>query len=86
MQITMLEGGGILMAITIAVVGYLMRRAIFGEIDQVKSQIKEKTSKEWCQFAMSNIEDDIREIKEITTKGNETLTQIATDVAVLKSK
>lgn len=76
--------------IAIAVVGYLVKRTIFSELDALKKEVQSmqlsKVDAVSCNNKHSDLKDDLRELKDMAKVNGDMMQKMAIDLAVVKTK
>lgn len=82
--------GTIIVSTLICIIGYLVKRSIFKEIDELKQEVKNldivKVSQAVYNSEMKNVNGHLEDIKRILGDNSKSLQKMEVDVAVVKSK
>jgi hypothetical protein len=78
----------VIITILLGIIGYLVKRAVFGAIDDLKKKVEAnmtgKVGVELCIKTHQMLTEILDDVKETLKENGKTLQQVAIDIAVLK--
>lgn len=80
----------LLLSMVIGVVGYLVRRTVFAEIDQIRKDLKilqdVKVDTNLYTARHADLKEDLQELKDLATLNGQLIQKMVVDLAVVKTK